>query len=243
MKGEAQRLIRELGLEAMGPLDPGLPSVWYQGTQVMPNGESLHIAVVLAGIDERFQCDRIGTEAAVLSAFLLCRKFAPDLLINAGTCGGFQARGAQVGSLYIGAKELLFHGRRIPLQEFREFGIGRIPACPASEVAEVIGAKTGILSTSNSFETTSEELAFFEAEGVVVKDMEATAVARLAGDLGIPFLAIKAVTDLIDHPTPEHEAFQRNYDMVTLKLTKGLLDLLKWLSKGQNQGCLVKKPV
>ena len=242
MEGEGRGLIDELGLEAKGPLQPGLPSVWYEGTQPMPNGELLYVAVAVAGLDEGSGCDRIGTEAAVLTTFLLCQRCTPDLLINAGTCGGFESRGGKVGGLYLGAKAFLFHGRRIPLPGFQEFGIGRIPALPAAEVAKVIGADLGVVSSSNDFVTTPEVLAFFKGEGVSAKDMEAAAVARLARDLGIPFLAIKAVTDLVDHPQPEHESFLQHYQGVTSQLTECLVGLINWLSQGRNLGNLNQKP-
>ena len=67
---------------------------------------------------------------------------------------------------------------------------------------------------------TAEEEAFFRAENVSCKEMEAAAIAGLSRDLGIPFLAVKAVTDLIDHPEPEAEAFQRNLRQVSRKLVE-----------------------
>ena len=59
--------------------------------------------------------------------------------------------------------------------------------------------------------------------------MEAATIAGLSRDLGIPFLAVKAVTDLVDHPEPEHEAFERNLARVSERLKEKLVVLLEHL--------------
>ena len=56
--------------------------------------------------------------------------------------------------------------------------------------------------------------------------MEAATIAGLSRDLGIPFLAVKAVTDLVDHPEPEQDAFQRNLEHVSERLQDRLAVLL-----------------
>ena len=58
-------------------------------------------------------------------------------------------------------------------------------------------------------------------------------MARLARDLGMPFLAIKAVTDLVDHPEPEQEAFSRNLNRVSAELQARLMRLVEWLAAGR----------
>ena len=166
---------------------------------------------------------------ATLTAYSLLRRFQPDVLVNAGTCGGFQARGGRVGSLYLGTRAFLFHDRRIPLPGFDAFGVGRIPAGHPEALRELLEAEPGIVSTGDSFTPTEEELAFFEAEGVHAKEMEAAAVAGLAASLGVPFLAVKAVTDLIDHPEPEADAFLRNLERVSSMLQERLQRLLRSL--------------
>ena len=240
MEGEAQGLIDALGLEAMGQMEPGMPSQWFQGTVSGDSNEPLHVSVGLAGQDAEAKCDRIGTDSAVLSAFLLCKESKPDLLINAGTCGGFIQQGGRIGSVYVGAGAYLFHGRNIPLPGFREFGCGRIPALPSAAVAEAISAELGVISTSDSFTPTAEELAFFATEHVVAKDMEAAAIARMARDLGIPFLAVKVVTDLVDHHEKEQVLFLKNYQEVTSLLSNRLQVLVAWLLAGQDVGSLAK---
>jgi 5'-methylthioadenosine nucleosidase len=232
MRAEGMGLVERLGLELQEPLDPDLPAVWYRGS--VPRGEGnsakgdLEVAIGFAGEDPIHGCDRIGTIPATLTAYLLCRRFKPDLLVNAGTCGGFERAGASVGDIYVGSGDFLFHDRRIPLPQFEAFGMGRVPAASVMpRILETLEASTGVVSTGDSFAMTAEEEAFFIAENVSCKEMEAAAIAGLSRDLGIPFLAVKAVTDLIDHPEPEAEAFQRNLRQVSQQLVECMMSLVQ----------------
>ena len=234
MRAEGMALVEHLGLSLQDPLDPGLPAVWYRGSVPRrgagaPGGD-LEIAIAFAGEDPVHRCDRIGTVPATLTSYLICRRFKPDLLVNAGTCGGFQRAGASVGDIFLAGRDFLFHDRRIPLPRFDEFGVGRIPSAVVPDrILRSIDASAGVISTGDSFTPTSEEEAFFAAEEVSCKEMEAATIAGLSRDLGIPFLAVKAVTDLVDHPEPEHEAFERNLARVSERLKEKLVVLLEHL--------------
>ena len=236
MEGEGRDFVDRLGLHHVEPFESRFPGKVFRGKPSLNSGQNIEIAVAFGGHDPRQGCDRIGTEAAVLASYVLCSNFKPDLFINAGTCGGFVKRGGSVGDLYIGTKEFLFHGRPIPIPEFTEFGIGRIPALKAPKLQERCELKPGIVSSSNGFTTDEEERAFFIREQVDVKDMEASALARLLNDLDTPFLAIKAVTDLVDAPQAEEEAFVANYRSVCEKLTDKLLFIVNCLNGAGNLG-------
>jgi 5'-methylthioadenosine nucleosidase len=230
MRAEGEGLVKRLGLKAQGRLDPDLPAVWFSGrVEGGSGGRNLEIAIAFAGEDPYHGCDRIGTLPATLAAYLLCRRFRPDLLVNAGTCGGFQREGASIGAVYVGGGDFLFHDRRIPLPKFDAFGIGRIPAIVDEAMRMALGAESGVISTGDSFEPTAEEQKFFERERVTCKEMEAASIASLSRDLGIRFLAVKAVTDLVDHPEPEKSAFARNLNRVSEILEERLIKLLEWM--------------
>ena len=62
--------------------------------------------------------------------------------------------------------------------------------------------------------------------------MEATAIASVTRDWGVPFLAIKTVTDLVDHPEPSHEQFLRNLASSSAHLTDLLSELIEFLGEG-----------
>jgi 5'-methylthioadenosine nucleosidase len=234
LSAEGLGLAQRLGLSDQGQLDPPLPAHWWQGRHGGASGaEGFEVAIGFAGPDPELAVDRIGTMAAVLAGYKLQRAFKPDLFINAGTAGGFKSRSGEVGSVYAADRAILFHDRRIPISGWDAFGVGRIPAGVTDAVVEVLGAARGIVSTGDSFTPCAEELAFFEREAVQAKEMEAAGLARLARDFGLPFLAIKAITDLVDDPEPEQEAFSQNLEMVSARLQDRLATLLDWIATGR----------
>ncbi|NDF32103.1 MAG: hypothetical protein EB147_07730 [Acidimicrobiia bacterium] len=62
-----------------------------------------------------------------------------------------------------------------------------------------------------------------------VKEMEAAAVAHVGELMGIPVLAVKAITDLVDHHTATAEQFATNLTMATARLTTELLRVIDHL--------------
>jgi 5'-methylthioadenosine nucleosidase len=52
----------------------------------------LDVHVVWSGHDTEHNVDLIGTVPASLATYLACQAFNPDLIISAGTAGGFRAR-------------------------------------------------------------------------------------------------------------------------------------------------------
>ena len=193
----------------------------------------IQITVATNGLDGIHGVDRIGTEHATLVSWLLIEKSSPHLLVNAGTCGGFRSMGAGIGTTYLATGAFLFHDHVVPIEGFKELGEARIPAATFPGVAEGLGIETGIVSSGCSLEASASELEFFEREGVAAKDMEATAIASVARDRNVPFMAIKSVTDLVDHPEPSHEAFLRNLECTTSGLTDHLERLIRLIGDGK----------
>jgi 5'-methylthioadenosine nucleosidase len=52
----------------------------------------LDVHVVWNGRDAEHGVDLVGTVPASLSTYLACQAFNPDLIISAGTAGGFKAK-------------------------------------------------------------------------------------------------------------------------------------------------------
>ena len=228
MHAEAAPIARRMDLDEERPLREGLPARVRRG-----RSGSIDLTLCVQGIDPRHGVDRIGTESATLTAWLLADEHRPDLLINAGTCGGFESRGGHVGKTYLAGNAFLYHDHRIPIPGFRELGEARVPARPFSAIQAMLGVETGTVSSGVSLATNPGELDFFAREEVVAKDMEATAIAAVARDLEVPFLSLKTVTDLVDHPEPSQDAFQRNLASSTEELTDHLEKLLRYLAEGR----------
>lgn len=71
-----------------------------------------------------------------LSAFYAIHETQPDLVINAGTAGGFKSKGAAIGDAFI-STVCAHHDRRIPIPGFVPYGKGTHPSVPAKNLIEV----------------------------------------------------------------------------------------------------------
>ena len=231
MLSEARPLIDRFGLHEASPLDGSIPAHVWRRAHGGP------VALAVHGIDPEHACDRIGTETATLVAHLAIRSLRPKLVINAGTCGGFESRGASIGAIYVPSR-YLFHDQRVDLPRFRDFARGFIDAdaslteggtsAPAGDrrsaaaVAAAVGAQRGTLATGSSLDATPADMVLFSREGVVAKDMEGAAIARVCRDLRTPLVAVKAVTDMVDHHADTAAQFTRNLACATDRLCDAL---------------------
>merc|ERR1719336_2354278 len=90
----------------------------------------VNTTVVWAGRDTRYKVNNVATTASAVSAYASILAFDPDLVISAGTAGGFHALGACVGDVYLSTK-LVFHHRRIPASDgYEEYGFGHFRSPP-----------------------------------------------------------------------------------------------------------------
>jgi 5'-methylthioadenosine nucleosidase len=63
------------------------------------------------------------TSIAAISTFIALTELKPDLIINAGTAGGFKKHSAAIGDVFL-SDHVKHHDRRIPLPGFHEYGRG-----------------------------------------------------------------------------------------------------------------------
>ena len=225
MQDEALPLIRRLELADKGFLSPPMPMRWYDG---MVGG--LRVDVAVMGSDRRFGIDCIGTQPAAVATQLVLDKLNPDLLINAGTCGGFIKRGGAIGKVYLTGGPFYFHDRRIPLAPFEPYADGAWTLCDVDVWAEALGLEQGVVSSGNSLDMVAEDAERIERVGTHAKDMEAAAIAWVADQHQKPLCAVKAVTDLVDGPHPTHEEFERHLHTASDALSESLERLLKLLA-------------
>lgn len=218
MADEAEPFINALGLKrAVSALDSSLPMEVFKGTV-----EKADVVLIVGGKDRRFGVDNVATQPATLSAYLAIEKFKPDLLINAGTAGGFHAKGAEIGDVYIGSGCICFHDRRIPIPGLDAYGVGSYPTPDFDEVATALGVKKGIVSTGNSLNMVPEDLSMIHANNGVVKEMEAAAIAWVADLYHIPLVVLKSITDLVDSDKPTQDEFLKNLNLASRTLQEKL---------------------
>jgi nucleoside phosphorylase len=180
------------------------------------------LVVAVAGAHPRFGVDSIGTVPAALLTNALLSRFHPKRLINAGTAGGFESRGAQVADVYLGAEVAVFHDRRIPLPGFLAMGHGHFPVECDRALAESLGLKVGIVSTGDSLDCTPEDLKHLAALDASVKEMEAAGVAWVCERHRVPLVLLKSLTDLVDHASSTQEQFVKNYALAVERLAEKL---------------------
>ena len=225
MQDEALPLIRRLGLADKGFLSPPMPMRWYDGKV-----GGLRVDVVVMGADHRFGVDCIGTQPAAVATQIVLDKLDPDLLINAGTCGGFTQRGGAIGKVYLTGGPFYFHDRRIPLALFEKYADGGWTLCDVDAWAEALGLEQGVVSSGNSLDMNDDDAKRIEAVGTHAKDMEAAAIAWVADQHSKPLCTVKAVTDLVDGPHPTHEEFERHLHTASDALSEALEKLLSLLA-------------
>lgn len=151
-----------------------------------------------------------------------------DLVISAGTAGGFRSRGAQIGDVYC-ATAFANHDRRIPLPKFDEYGVWRTDAHPAPRMVKELSLKTGAVSTGNSLDWHELDMRAMSASEASVKEMEASGVAWACSLHGVPLLALKAVTDIVDGGKAAEEEFLANLEKASEALHFALRGALEFL--------------
>ncbi|ATG52890.1 5'-methylthioadenosine/S-adenosylhomocysteine nucleosidase [Brachybacterium vulturis] len=166
---------------------------------------------LLAGLDTVVLTTGIGIAAAAAAATWGILATAPGLVLAAGSCGGLAAD-VEVGTLIVG--ETFTYS----IADATAFGYapGQVPGGPvrfeavprwvdAAEQAalradgqdEGRGVRRGLMLSGDAFVTAQIAAPMRERFPTALSaDMETTASARTAEALGVPFVAVRAVSDL-----------------------------------------------
>jgi 5'-methylthioadenosine nucleosidase len=237
MEAEAAPVVRALGLINPEPLAPPLAAQVWAGEHA-----GLQVRLVTHGRDPRFGVDAIGTQPAAVTAWVACERYRPAILLNAGTAGGFARAGAAIGDVYVSDGPVAFHDRRVPLGPFEACGVGSYPCLDCLSLAATLGLKLGQLTTGDSLDLCDADARAIEASGATVKDMEAASIAWVASIWATPFVALKAITDLVDGEHAATEAFVRNLDLAVRRLAERVPAVLEWLALHVKMGNLANRP-
>lgn len=153
----------------------------------------------------------IGKVNAAAATALAVGRYKPDCVINTGSAGGLGA-GLQVGDVVVGS--LVAH-HDVDVTAFG-YQIGQVPKLrPAFEsdaalvkAAGKAASKTfagsrihkGLIVSGDQFVHSTEQVELIRSRffGVQVVEMEAAAIAQTCEQLGVPFVVVRAVSDLAD---------------------------------------------
>lgn len=246
MEAEATPFVEHLGLSNITKnfFPRQTPFHSFQGTY----NNDYTVTVVTNGKDRIYDTgvDNCGTVPAAVASFLTLQKIGEenvDLVINAGTCGGFKRKGAEIGSVYL-TTAVAHHDRRIPIPSFDEYGIGRLESkLTVEKMAANFGFKTGVCTTGNSLDKTDEDDKHMLANDASVKDMEAAAIAWSCEMHDKPFLGVKVVTDIVDGDRPTQDQFLENLHAASRSLQEALPKILDYICGKEHQDIVKKSKV
>ena len=154
---------------------------------------------------------RIGKVAAATTATVLAERFAVGRVVFTGVAGGLGA-GVNVGDVVV-ASEFLQHDMDaaplFPRHEVPLYGRSRFPAdaglaaalhSAASEAMPQSRVHRGLLVSGDRFVSTTAEARALQAElpDALAVEMEGAAVAQVCHDFGIPFAAVRTISDRAD---------------------------------------------
>merc|ERR1711976_893187 len=220
MEAEAAPLVEAIGLTKDEPSRIAPPStcITFSG-----NHNGLEVHVVCNGVGN------VGTVPAALSTFLGIQEFKPDLVISAGTAGGFKAKGGEIGDVYHGTSTIN-HDRIISIPQFTAYGMDSRTSTPCPNMVKALGLKEGVVSTGNRFDKLYEDMKTLAANDASVKEMEAAAVAWACSLSSTPFFALKAVTDIVDGDVPSGDEFMQNLAKAAAKLKQAVVECIEFVA-------------
>lgn len=225
MEAEAKPFIQRFGVKEVENYFSPLPCRLFQHENIAPDST---LSIVTLG--HQHERDLVGCEAASVATLAAVERLKPDLVVNSGTCGGWERKGAEIGKVYI-ADSVMFHDRRIPGDDdWGTQGLGNYPVWEKStDIATQMGLDTGRVTTGSSLDLQPCDEVIIEREGGELKDMEGAAVAFVCSLMHVPILLIKSVTDLCDDSAPTLESFLNNLKKASENLSEANARLLELL--------------
>ena len=226
MQEEAQPFIEHYGVQMVEGAFSPLPCLLYQHSI---SNDTL-LSIVING--KQHGTSLVGCEAAAITALKAIEQLKPDIVINSGTCGAFQSKGADIADVFIG-NGVMFHDRRVPGDDaWGTQALGNYPLYAGShDVAEATGLKMGKVTTGSSLDMQPCDLEIIQQNGGELKDMEAAAVAFVCSMLNVPCMLIKSVTDLVDTGEKTYEVFCKNLQKASEALRDANIRVIDYLCK------------
>lgn len=210
---EAEPIVKSLQLsEEPCPFDERL------GFRFFTSANS-EICLIQFGKCPKNGIDRIGTQIAALAAWETIKILNPMVIASVGTAGGFKARGASIGDVLVSDLGIYFHGRHIPVPEYKSYETGNFTSYTLKNLGSI---KRGRVSSGDSVPLNEHDQEKMCALKTDAKDMEAAAIAEVAYLAKVPVVAIKAISDFVDSTERTHSQFLTNFKEATDKLAQAM---------------------
>lgn len=190
--------------------------------------EFYEIQMFVGENDPQYDVQSVGTVPAAIATEMMIRNFKPNVIINAGTAGGFKSRGADIGNVYI-AEATQFHNRRIQIPGYMDYGKYLLKHKHEyfEKIKSTLALKSGVLTTGDSLDYSDLDKEIVEPSLATIKDMEAAAIAWVCCHHKVPAVFIKSVTDIVDGPHATVDEFFENLQQASSNLSKTLIRLIQ----------------
>ncbi len=184
----------------------------------------------------------IGKVNAARCTQVLIDRYAPDYIVNTGIAGGI-GEGLAVADVVIGT-ELVQHDFDV-----RAFGYARGNICDpthrdtpsvfcsdetlieafraaASSLLDAKRVKSGRIATGDLFVASAEAKQDIAGTfGAVAAEMEGGAIAQVASLAGVPFIVLRAISDLADGSSPaSFDAFEQQTADLSASILRKLIE-------------------
>ncbi|EOF4704595.1 5'-methylthioadenosine/S-adenosylhomocysteine nucleosidase [Klebsiella oxytoca] len=195
----------------------------------------------LQGTDVALLKSGIGKVAAAMGATLLMEHCKPDVIINTGSAGGL-ASTLKVGDIVV-SDEARYHDADVTAFGYE---YGQLPGCPAGFKADeklIAAAETcikaldldavrGLIVSGDAFINGSVGLAKIRQNfpQAVAVEMEATAIAHVCHSYGVPFVVVRAISDVADQQS--HLSFDEFLAVAAKQSTLMVENLVQRLARG-----------
>ncbi|TCV99205.1 5'-methylthioadenosine/S-adenosylhomocysteine nucleosidase [Biostraticola tofi] len=196
----------------------------------------------LNGVDVALLKSGIGKVSAALGTTLLLDHFKPDMVINTGSAGGLDPS-LKVGDIVV-SHELLYHDADVTAFGYAP---GQMAQCPATfpaasslvvvaeECIDRLGlhAVRGLVVSGDAFINGAERLNHIRTtfpEAIAV-EMEATAIAHVCHQFAVPFVVVRAISDVADQAS--HLSFEEFLTVAARQSTALVMAMLQELAGQQ----------
>ncbi|HBI10010.1 5'-methylthioadenosine/S-adenosylhomocysteine nucleosidase [Franconibacter pulveris] len=171
----------------------------------------------LNGVEVALLKSGIGKVSAAMGATLLLEHCKPDLIINTGSAGGL-APTLKVGDIVV-SDEVRYHDADVTAFGYE---YGQMAGCPAAFKADealiaaaeaCIGelnlhAVRGLVVSGDAFINGADALTRIRTRfpQAIAVEMEATAIGHVCHNFGVPFVVVRAISDVADQQS--HLSFE-----------------------------------
>ncbi|ELY7391198.1 5'-methylthioadenosine/S-adenosylhomocysteine nucleosidase [Cronobacter universalis] len=195
----------------------------------------------LNGMEVALLKSGIGKVSAAMGATLLLEHCKPDVIINTGSAGGL-APSLKVGDIVV-SDEVRYHDADVTAFGYE---YGQMAGCPAAFKADEnliaaaqetieklnLHAVRGLVVSGDAFINGSVNLAKIRHNfpQAIAVEMEATAIGHVCHNFGVPFVVVRAISDVADQQS--HLSFEEFLAVAAKQSSLMVETLLTSLNRG-----------